>query len=429
MKNRGGCVCKRNNCLRILVSFSIFLLLCSLFDHANFSSPPFPRLEKNKISNNSYQMVQENSKQDDIDLGGKGSDEDNVVLPPLDCVIFTGEWVIDDFARPFYKEEECEFLDESMTCNENGREDTMYQNWRWQPRDCSLPKFRAKLLLEKLRGKRLMFVGDSLNHQQWLSLICLVQSSIPPSKKILTSYSSSLTVFKAEEYNATIEFYWAPFLVDSNSDALDRRSGQVDPIIATETISKHGHNWKNVDYLIFDTYTSWMKFTYMKVYRSDLRMEYDEIELPVAYERALKTWAKWVDENVDPQKAHVFFSSMSPAHVRSSDWGNPDGVKCAMETTPILNSSKPVNVGTNRQLFGIAVNITGSMKVSVDFLNITTLSEYRKDAHISVYNSFHVKLLPREQKLIRDADCLHWCLPGLPDTWNELLYTRIISQS
>ncbi|KAJ6432498.1 hypothetical protein OIU84_019689 [Salix udensis] len=57
-------------------------------------------------------------------------------------------------------------------------------------------KFKAKLLLDKLRGKRLMFVGDSLNHQQWESMICLVQSVIPPYMKSLSS-----TVFKIEDFN------------------------------------------------------------------------------------------------------------------------------------------------------------------------------------------------------------------------------------
>ncbi|ONM61048.1 Protein ESKIMO 1 [Zea mays] len=27
------------------------------------------------------------------------------------------------------------------------------------------------------------------------------------------------------------------------------------------------------------------------------------------------------------------------------------------------------------------------------------------------------------------ADCIHWCLPGLPDTWNHFLYAHILSLS
>ncbi|BAT96103.1 hypothetical protein VIGAN_08298600 [Vigna angularis var. angularis] len=25
-------------------------------------------------------------------------------------------------------------------------------------------------------------------------------------------------------------------------------------------------------------------------------------------------------------------------------------------------------------------------------------------------------------------DCSHWCLPGVPDTWNELLYAQLLSE-
>lgn len=116
---------------------------------------------------------------------------------------------------------------------------------------------------------------------------------------------------------------------------------------------------------------------------------------------------------------------------RSKDWNNPDGIKCALETTPVLNMSTPLEVGTDRRVFVVATNIIKSMKIPVHFLNITILSEYRKDAHTSVHTIRQGKMLTPEQQAdpANFADCIHWCLPGLPDTWNEFLYTRIISQT
>lgn len=54
-----------------------------------------------------------------------------------------------------------------------------------------------KEMWEKLRGKRLMFVGDSLNRGQWISMVCLLQSEIPANKRSM-SPNAHLTIFRAE---------------------------------------------------------------------------------------------------------------------------------------------------------------------------------------------------------------------------------------
>ncbi|KAK3128115.1 hypothetical protein QOZ80_7AG0582780 [Eleusine coracana subsp. coracana] len=420
------------------------------------ASPHHPDLEHQE--DQQHLQHQEEDEEEETRTSKSGSHEQQqqregeekneaVVRLPAGCELYKGRWTFDAAGEqvPLYKESECEFLTEQVTCMRNGRRDDSYQRWRWQPDGCDLPRFDARLLLERLRNKRLMFVGDSLNRNQWESMVCLVQSVVPRGQKTLQKFvnNGSLNVFTAHEYNATVEFYWAPFLVQSNSDNPQVHS-IMDRVIAWRAIAKHAKNWKGVDYLIFNTYIWWLNTFEMKVVKGggrhhqdpDLQQggwsKYALVDRPIAYREVLKTWAKWVDRHIDPNKTTVFFMGVSPNHVVPWVWGNPGGIKCAMETQPIVNRTTPLDIGTDWRLHGAARGVLARYlnRVPVHFVDITGLSELRKDAHTSVHTLRQGKLLTPEQQADPKtyADCIHWCLPGLPDTWNHFIYAHIISR-
>ncbi|KDP32507.1 hypothetical protein JCGZ_14710 [Jatropha curcas] len=57
------------------------------------------------------------------------------------CNVFEGQWVWDNVSHPLYREESCPYLVKQTTCLRNGRPDSFYQNWRWKPEKCNLPRY------------------------------------------------------------------------------------------------------------------------------------------------------------------------------------------------------------------------------------------------------------------------------------------------
>ncbi|OIT03561.1 PREDICTED: protein trichome birefringence-like 33 isoform X1 [Nicotiana attenuata] len=342
------------------------------------------------------------------------------------CDVFKGRWVWEK-SRPLYGEYECPYIQPQLTCQEHGRPDKDYLHWRWQPHACSLPSFNATLVLESLRGKRMLFVGDSLNRGQFVSMVCLLQRIIPENAKSMETFGS-LTVFTAKDYNAKIEYYWAPFLLESNADdAVIHRI--TDRIVRKGSINKHGKNWKGADIIVFNTYLWWMTGMPFKIlqkgsFKDDVK-DMIEVSTEDAYRMAMKSMLRWVKRNMDPKKNRVFFTSMSPSHYKSIDWGGEPDKNCYNETTKIEDPSYWES-DSSKSIMQVIREVFSKSEVPITFLNITQLSSYRKDAHTSIYKKQWNPLTPEQvANPVSYADCTHWCLPGLQDTWNELLFTKL----
>ncbi|KAL6133012.1 hypothetical protein ACLB2K_065249 [Fragaria x ananassa] len=285
------------------------------------------------------------------------------------CDVFSGKWVYDNSTYPLYNESECPYMSDQLACHKHGRSDLDYQYWRWQPHNCNLKRWNVIDMWEKLRGKRLMFVGDSLNRGQWISMVCLLQSVIPKDKRSM-SPNAALTIFRAEEYNATVEFLWAPLLVESNSD--DPVNHRLeDRIIRPDSVVKHASIWENADILIFNSYLWWRQGA-----------------------------VKLLSREWKPGNEGNCYSEKSPIELEGY-WGS----------------------GSDLPTMSMVDNVLSKLSSKVSVLNITQLSEYRKDGHPSIYRKFLEALKPEQlSNPASYSDCIHWCLPGVPDVWNELIY-------
>lgn len=108
----------------------------------------------------------------------------------------------------------------------------------------------------------------------------------------------------------------------------------------------------------------------------------------------------------------VFLNSVCSCEISGTEWNEPGVRNCSREMIPFNGSVYPVGLP---QAAYVVKEVLGSMKKPVHLLDITSLSQLRKDAHPSSYNGF------------KGMDCTHWCVAGLPDTWNQLLYAALIS--
>ncbi|XP_051119988.1 protein trichome birefringence-like 36 [Andrographis paniculata] len=321
------------------------------------------------------------------------------------CDFTKGKWVYDQ-TYPLY-DATCPYLSTAVTCRKNGRPDSDYEKWRWKPDGCTIRRFDALEFLGKMRRKRMMLVGDSIMRNQWESLVCLVQSVIPTARKTVV-YNGPTMAFLALDFEMSIEYCWAPFLVEL------RRGRDRERILNLDSIEENAKYWRGVDVLVFDSAHWW---THSDKWSSwDLVKEgnnlYRDINPAVAYEKGLMTWAKWIDLNLDPRRTKVFFRSMSPSHNRDHGW------KCHNQSEPLEHLSRP---RVPEQIL-ILQKVFKRMQFPVYIQDITSLSALRQDGHPSVYARASSSAEKNNQKVKGHAsDCSHWCLPGVPDAWNEML--------
>ncbi|KAL5742459.1 hypothetical protein ACOSP7_029191 [Xanthoceras sorbifolium] len=336
------------------------------------------------------------------------------------CDVFSGKWVFDNSSYPLYNESHCPYMSDQLACHKHGRSDLGYQYWRWQPHNCNLKRWNATEMWEKLRGKRLMFVGDSLNRGQWISMVCLLQSVIPANKRSMTP-NAELTIFRAEEYNATVEFLWAPLLVESNSD--DPVNHRLDErIIRPDSVLKHASKWEHADILVFNTYLWWRQGPVKLLWSTEDNGACEELDGLGGMELAMSAWADWVASKVNPRNKRVFFVTMSPTHLWNREWAPGSEGNCYSEKTPI-DWEGYWGSGSDLPTMRMVDKVLNRLSSKVRVLNITQLSEYRKDGHPSIYRKFWETLKPEQfSNPSSYSDCIHWCLPGVPDVWNELLF-------
>ncbi|XP_031110604.1 protein trichome birefringence-like 41 [Ipomoea triloba] len=320
------------------------------------------------------------------------------------CNMFEGSWVYDD-SYPLYNSAACPFIRDDFNCVKYGRTNLQYLKYRWQPNDCDLPRFDGRDFLRRFKGKTIMFIGDSISLNFYESLKCLLNAAVSgESKSKVETRKTHHNYLK--DYGVEVKMFHTNFLVDIERKDIGR-------VLKLHSL-KNGDVWKQADVLIFNTWQWWGRRGQGQPWDY---IEHDgkvvkDMNRVAAFSAALDTWAKWVETEVNHTKTHVIYQGVTPSHYKGAEWGEPGVRNCLKETRPIKGSTYAVGLPVGEKIVKQAQN---RMTKPFYLLDITRLSELRKDGHPAIYSGLNT------------MDCTHWCLAGVPDTWAQILYAHLVS--
>ncbi|XP_047180121.1 protein trichome birefringence-like 16 [Vigna umbellata] len=364
-----------------------------------------------------------NSPQTSSSIVGKDDKWENSTVSKV-CNYARGKWVPDN-NRPLYSGFGCkQWLSTMWACRLMQRTDFEYERLRWQPKDCQMEEFEGSKFLRRMQNKTLAFVGDSLGRQQFQSLMCMISGGKDELHVEDVGREYGLTIadgsarpngwaFRFSSTNTTILYYWSASLCDV--EPIDINNPNTDYAMHLDRppafLRQYLHKF---DVLVLNTGHHWNRG---KLNANRWVMHVGGV--PNTDRKIAVIWGaknltihsivSWVNSQLPKYPGlKAFLRTISPRHFFGGEWNT--GGSC--------DNTKPMSVGkeileeeSSDQGAAHAVKGTG-----VKLLDITALSQLRDEAHIS---RFSITAKPGVQ------DCLHWCLPGVPDTWNEVLFAQI----
>ncbi|XP_042408083.1 protein trichome birefringence-like 14 isoform X1 [Zingiber officinale] len=342
-----------------------------------------------------------------------------------ECNFAKGRWVADS-TRPLYSGSACkQWLSPMWACRLMKRPDFSYEGFRWQPQGCKVPEFSRSSFLSRMHNKTIALIGDSLGRQQFQSLMCMVTGGelSPEVEDVGIDYGLVKApgalrpdgwVYRFPSTNTTILFYWSASLCELEPLNTSGPSTHY-ALHLDRPVTFLKQHLPRFDVLVLNTGHHWNRDKFRgnqwELYAGGKPVVDGEelADLRNAKNFTLHSIARWVDLQIKRRpQLKAFLRTISPRHFVNGDWNT--GGSCN-NTVPLAGGSEVSQDGSTDPIPEAAVKGT-----RVKLLDITSLSQLRDEGHVSKYTV---------KAILGVHDCLHWCLPGIPDAWNEILCAQL----
>ncbi|WVZ81819.1 hypothetical protein U9M48_029158 [Paspalum notatum var. saurae] len=360
----------------------------------------------------------------------------------LQCDYSNGKWVWDDsITGPRYDSENCD-MKSTVKCVVNGKPDKGYLHWRWQPAACNFSALNPAEFLRLVRGKQLAFVGDSTARNQAEALVCFLSTVARPDT--VHRYEERLGrkfwrwVFPAP-HSVNISTYWSPLLVRAEGPSEDYAMTQQTVILDALT-EPWTADLGSMDIMMISA-GHWFPRSAMYYEDGEVVGVYSrpdvnktDIGYLGVYRKVIRRTLEYVNaKSSSAGDKLVVVATIAPAHFDSKySWNHRDA--CS-RTKPFEEAEAEVAT-TDAEMRKVileevetaAAAAVGTQRPGVRFevLDVTKMATMRPDGHPGPYlfaHSYDWRPVPETV----GNDCLHWCAPGLVDTFNDILMKMIVT--
>ncbi|GAB4839841.1 Xyloglucan O-acetyltransferase 1 [Ancistrocladus abbreviatus] len=344
------------------------------------------------------------------------------------CDYTDGKWVPDK-SGPLYNYTSCSTIKYGQNCMRHGRPDSDYLYWRWKPRKYNLSRFDPEKFLIFLRNKHLAFVGDSMARNQLESLLCMLASFSPPTLVYTSGDDNKFRRWHFPSHNVSVSVYWSPFLVEG----IEKHEGQNYNKLYMDLVNERWASDLGLIDMIVLSIGHW--YLHPAVYfEGDLvlgchfcsELNHTEIGFYDVFRKAYRTALKAIIERRggNGNGIDVVVTTFSPHHFEG-EW---DKAGACPKQKPYKESEKALEgMDAEMRRIGVeeveAAKLNGTQhmggKIRLAALDVTKLALLRPDGHPGPY--MHPFPFANGVQEHVQNDCVHWCLPGPIDTWNQIM--------